>query len=130
MPCGNVVECLRNIVVLYGACGASSTPCSGVHHILSPIVAVHYGIVTESLQTTGTLADHCGALRCITVHCGKVAEALRTTGTLPNHCGSLRRTAVQVAHAAAECITHSRKRQNSIYLPYHPANPQKPIANP
>jgi len=41
----------------------------------------------------------CGALWCI-------AEALRTTGTLPNYCSLLRRIAVQVVHAAAECITH------------------------
>ena len=37
-----------------------------------------------------------GALRC-------VAE---TSQTLQDHCCSLRRIAVQVAHAAAECITH------------------------
>ena len=34
--CGNIAEGLQTIVVLYGACGASSTPCGGVHHILSP----------------------------------------------------------------------------------------------
>jgi len=82
-----------------------------------PIVAVHYGKVTESLRTTGMLADNCSALRCITVYCGNVAEALRTIGMLPNHCGSLRRIAVQVAHVEAECTTHSWKCQNSIYLP-------------
>jgi len=61
-----------------------------------------------------TIAVRCGALRCITVHCGNVAETLRTTGTLQNYCGWLRLIAVQVAHAAAECITHYRKHQNSI----------------
>ena len=95
--CGNA-EGLQTIV-LYGACGASSTPCGGVHHILSPlaIIVVHYGNVTESFQTTGTLA--------------------------------LRYIVVQIVHAVAECITHSRKRQNSILLPYDPPNPQKPMAN-
>jgi len=69
--------------VLYGACGASSAPCGGVHHILSPLQLVHYGNVTESLRTTETLADYCGAspLRCTTVHysalqkrCGSLAD--------------------------------------------------------
>ena len=90
------------------------------------IIAVYYGNVMESLQTMGTLVQYCGVLRCIMVHRGNVAEALWTIGMLPNHCGSLRCIAVQVAHVAAECITHSRKRQNSIYFPYHPANPQNP----
>jgi len=80
-----------------------------------------YGL-RERLQT---IAVRCGALRCIMVHCGNVAEALWTTETLPNHCGSLQRIVVKVADAAAECIT-----QTSIHLPYHPANPQKLIANP
>jgi len=68
--CRNVAEGLQTIAVLYGACGASSVSCGGVHYILSPlaIIAVHYGNVTESLRTTGTLADHAmrgGALWCI-----------------------------------------------------------------
>jgi len=102
---GNVAEGLQTTVELYGACIASSAPCGGVHHILSPIIAVHYGNVTESLRTMGTLTDNCGALRCTTVHRGNVAEALRTIGMLPNHYSSLRRIAVQVVHVAAECIT-------------------------
>jgi len=77
-----------------------------------------------------TIAVSCGALQCIMAHCGNIAEDLQTTGILPNHCGSLRCIAVQLVHAVAECITHSQKCQNSIYLPCHLANPQKPIANP
>jgi len=80
--CGNVEGGLQNIVVLYGACGASSAPCSGVHYILSfpAIIAVHYENVrpTESLQTIGMLADHCSVLWCATVHCRNVAEAVQT----------------------------------------------------
>ena len=87
--CRNIAEHFQTTVVFYGACSASSTPCSGVHHILSPlaIIAVHYRNITESLRTTGMLADHCGALRCTTVHWGNFVEALQTTGMLPNHCG-------------------------------------------
>jgi len=81
--CGSIAEGLQTIVMLYGACGASSAPCGGVHHILSTlaIIAVHYGNVTESLWTTGTLAD------CTMVHCRNVSDALQTTGMLLNHCG-------------------------------------------
>ena len=86
----------------------------------APVIA--YGNVTESLYGP---QERLRQLQCTTVLCRNVAEALRAIGMLPNHCGS-RRIAVQVAHVAAECTTHSRKHQNSIYLPYHPANPQKP----
>jgi len=75
--CGNVAEGLQTIVVLYGACFAISTPCSGVHDILIP-------------------------LAIIAVRCGNVVEALQTTGTLPSHCGSFQHIVVQVAHAAME----------------------------
>jgi len=68
-------------------CGAISAHCNGVHHTRNSltIMVVHYGNVTESLGTTGTLADHCDALRCIAVQCA---------------------SAVQIAHAAADCLIH------------------------
>ena len=80
VPCVNVAEGLQTIVVLYSACDASSTPCGGVHHILSPlaIITVHYGNVTECLRTSGTLADHCSALRCTTVHYGALWKRCRS----------------------------------------------------
>ena len=53
-----------------------------------------------------------------------------TTGMRADHCDALQCIAVQIAHAVAECITHSRKCQNFIHIPYHLANPLKPIANP
>jgi len=75
--CGNIVEGLKTIVVLYGACFAFSTACSGVLHILIP-------------------------LAIIAVCCGNVVEALQTTGTLPSHCGSFQHIVVQVVHAVME----------------------------
>ena len=106
--CGNVAEGLQTIVVHYDACGACITPCGGVHHILShlAIIVVHYGNVTESSGTTGTLEDHCDALQCIAVHCGASSTC----------CGRVHHTLTEMP--------------NSIHLPHHPANPQKLTANP
>jgi len=39
--CGNVTDGLQTLV-LYGACSANSTPCGGVHHILSPIAIIGF----------------------------------------------------------------------------------------
>ena len=108
----NVVEGLQTIVVLHGACGASSTPYGGVHHILSPL---NSGTLWKRYRKLTGHGIACGPLHCVVVHYGVLqfiaesrnfAEALRTTGTLQNYYGSLRRIAVQVVHAAAECITH------------------------
>jgi len=111
--CGNVAEGLQTIVVLYGACGASSAPCGGVHHILSPrsLIAVHYGNVTVSLRTTGTLADHCGALRCM-VHygalrkrCGSLADHWNASKPLwftTTHCGASSTRCGGVHHTLTE----------------------------
>jgi len=64
-----------------------------------------------------------GALQCI-------VETLRKPcGPLPNYYGSLRCIAVKVVHSVFECITHSWKCQNPIYLPYHPANTKSPQPN-
>jgi len=67
-PCGALrkdcgpLECFRTTAMHY-----SSAPCGGVHESQShtkplTIMAVHRGNITESLRTTATLADHCGAL--------------------------------------------------------------------
>jgi len=151
----NVAKHLRNVATIAMRCGALRKRCEGfrivaVHcsaleetlqkvcrplwsftvQVAHPAVecitysapVIAYGNVTESLYGP---QERLRQLQCTTVLCRNVAEALRAIGMLPNHCGS-RRIAVQVAHVAAECTTHSRKHQNSIYLPYHPANPQKP----
>jgi len=181
----NVVEGLQTIVVLYGACGTSSAPCGGVHHILSPlaIIAVYHGKVTENLWTTETLADHCCALRCTTVHygvlqkrCGSpadhwnaskplrfttthcgassarcggvhhtrnsltivaviygnITESLGTTGTLANHCDALRYIAVHCSANSTRCggVHHTLTETRKFHpLPHHPTSPQKLTAN-
>ena len=83
---GNVAEGLQTIVELYGACSASSTsPAVECITYSAPIIVVHYRNVTESLWTTGTLADNCGALRCTTVHYGalrKPCEPLKRFQTI------------------------------------------------
>jgi len=103
--CGNVAEGLQTIVVLYGACGASSAPCSGVHHILSPlvIIAVHYGTVTESLRTTGTLADHCCALRCTKVHYSALRKRCGSLEDQWNASKPLRFTMTHCSVSSARC---------------------------
>jgi len=65
-------EGLQMIVVLYGACGASSAPCGGVHQILSPLnsgtLRKHYRKLMDHGNTCRPLpyiAVHYGVLRCI-----------------------------------------------------------------
>jgi len=100
--CGNAAESLQTIVVLYGTRGASSAPCGAVHLV---IIAVHYGDVTESLQTTGMLADHCSALQCITAHCGSFADHCNDSKPLQfttMHCGASSARCGGVHHTLTE----------------------------
>jgi len=94
--CGRLTDYCGALQCIAVHCGASSARCGGVHHILNPltIMAEHCRKACIPLQRLRTIAVHCGVLQCI---------------------------AVQVAHPLAECITHSRKRHNSIYVPYDPA---------
>jgi len=63
----NVAEGLRTILVLYryGACGASSAPCSGVHHILSPH---NSGTLWKRYRKLTDHGNACGPLKCVVVH--------------------------------------------------------------
>ena len=98
----------QTTVVHYDACSACIAPCGGVYHILShlAIIAVHYGNITGTSGTSGTLADHCDALQCIAVHCSASSTC----------CGGVHHTLTETP--------------NSIHLSHHPANPQKLTANP
>jgi len=132
--CRNVAEGLQTTVVLYGACGASSAPCGGVHQILSPH---NSGTLRKRYRKLTDHGNACGPLQCVavctTVHYGALRKRCRSRVDHWNASKLLQFTTTHCGASSAccgECITHSRKRQNSVYLPYHLANPQKPIANP
>jgi len=109
-------------------CGASTTHCGGVHHTWNSltIMAVHYGNVTESLRTTGMLADHCGALRWTTVHYGALWKRCESLADHWNASKSLRFTTTHCDASSARSggMYHTLTEMPTFHPPaYIPANP-------
>ena len=122
VPCGalecisrNVAEGLQTIVELYSACGANSTPCVGVHHILSP----HNS--STSRKRCRNLMDHgnaCGQLWCITVDYGALWKRCKS---LADHWNASKPLWFTTTHCGTSSACCSRVHQTFVETPKIPS---------
>ena len=126
-------EGLQMIVVLYGACGASSAPCGGVHQILSPLYS---GTLPKRYRKLTDHGNACGPLWCVAVHYGVFGALRKRCGSLVDHWNAsklLQFTTTHCGASSARCggVHHTLMETPKFHLPpLHPADPQKPIDNP